>query len=151
MSHMLANGFRFNRMIDRDARAAGALAPAEIIERLRARTSTTNGPPAPGMTMLGEVLVHGEDIRRPLGLTADHRPEAVVACFEMFKTTSFPVGTKKRIEGLRIVPDDVEWSHGDGPSVTGPSRSLLLAMTGRSGALGDLGGEGLSTLRARMT
>jgi len=29
--------------------------------------STTNHPPAPVMAMLGEILVHGEDIRRPPG------------------------------------------------------------------------------------
>jgi uncharacterized protein (TIGR03083 family) len=151
ISHMARNGFRFNRMIDRDARSAGALPPDEIIERLRATATKTNGPPAPVMTMLGEVMVHGEDIRRPLGLTADHDPEAVTACFEMYKTTSFPVGTKKRIAGLRLTPDDLDWSTGDGPEVTGPARSLLLVMTGRQGALGDLSGEGVGTLRTRMT
>jgi uncharacterized protein (TIGR03083 family) len=151
LRHMARNGFRFNRMIDRDARTAGALPRDEIIQRLRATTSTTNGPPAPVMTMLGEVMVHGEDILHPLGLSADHDPEAVTACLDMYKTTSFPVGTKKRIAGLRLAPDDVDWAHGDGPEVTGPARSMLLVMTGRSGALGDLSGEGVSALRSRMT
>jgi uncharacterized protein (TIGR03083 family) len=150
LGHMAANGFRFNRMIDRDARTAGALAPEAIVDRLEATTTATNHPPAPVMTMLGEVLVHTEDICHPLGLTADHAPEAVTACLDMYKTTSFPVGTKKRIAGLRLSPTDVDWSHGDGPEVTGPARSLLLVMTGRAGALDDLAGEGVSTLRARM-
>jgi uncharacterized protein (TIGR03083 family) len=101
--------------------------------------------------MLGEVLVHGEDIRQPLGIKADHSPEALTACFEMYKKASFPVGSKKRIEGLRLMPDDVDWAHGDGPEVAGPAASMLLVMTGRAGALGDLSGEGVSTLRSRMT
>jgi len=148
---MLTNAFRFNRMIDRQAHAAAELGPAEIIERLRARTGTTNGPPAPVMTMLGEVVVHGGDIRHPHRIAGTTTPEALVACLEMYKDANFPVGTKKRIAGLRIVADDVGWSHGEGPEVHGPAAPLLLAITGRPGALGDLSGDGLATLRDRMS
>ncbi len=147
---MIANGFRFNTMIDRDARKVGALPSAEIIERLRARLTTTNRAPAPVITMLGEVVVHGEDIRGALGRTDDVDPAAMVACLQMYTGANFPVGTKKRIAGLRLAPSDVDWTHGSGPEVTGPSRSLLLAMTGRSAGLNGLGGPGLATLRDRM-
>jgi hypothetical protein len=34
--------------------------------------------------------------------------------------------------------------------VTGPALSLVLAMTGRPAALGDLSGDGVATLRSRM-
>ena len=47
MKRMAANGFRFNTTMDRDARRLAALAPSEIITRLRARTTSTNGPPEP--------------------------------------------------------------------------------------------------------
>jgi uncharacterized protein (TIGR03083 family) len=150
MKRMAANGFRFNRMMDRDSRRAGTLAPDEIIERLRATTSTTNRPPAPVMTMLGEIVVHGEDIRRPLGITSDVTPESVTACLEMYQDASFPVGTKKRINGLRLVATDVDWAHGAGPEVTGTGLALLTAMTGRAAGLRDLDGGGLTTLRERM-
>jgi uncharacterized protein (TIGR03083 family) len=150
LGHMATNGFRFNVMIDRDARTAGQLPPAEIIDRLRATTSTTNRPPAPVVTMLGEVVVHGEDIRHPLGLHGDTSPEALLACLEMYKGANFPVGTKKRIAGLRLVAPDVDWSHGTGPEVNGPAAPLLLAMTGRTGALDDLTGDGLVPLRDPM-
>ena len=150
LSHLVTNGFRFNRMIDRDARAAGQLPPSEIVQRLRATTTTTNGPPAPVLTMLGEVVVHGGDIRHPLGLPDETSPEAMLACLEMYKGASFPVGTKKRIAGLRLVATDLEWSHGAGPEVTGPAASLLLTMTGRAGALDELSGDGVPLLRSRM-
>ncbi len=58
-------------------RRLGALAPEEIIERLRARTTTTNHPPAPVAAMLGEVVVHGEDIRRPFGVHAKIATDAI--------------------------------------------------------------------------
>jgi len=150
---MAGAGFRFNTMIDRDARRLGVLPPAQIIERLRARTATTNGPPAPAaaMTMLGEIVVHAGDIRRPLGQAGDSTPEALAACLEFYKGTGFPVGTRKRIEGLRLIATDVDWSHGQGPEVSGPALPLMLAMTGRPAGLADLEGAGLDTLRRQMT
>jgi uncharacterized protein (TIGR03083 family) len=150
MKGMAGSGFRFNTMIDRDARRLGVLAAPEIIERLRARTSTTNGPPAPVMTMLGEIVVHTGDILYPLGQAREMSPEAVIASLDMYKTTGFPVGTKKRIDGLRLVATDADWSHGAGAEVTGPALPLLLAMTGRTAALDALSGAGVATLRSRM-
>jgi uncharacterized protein (TIGR03083 family) len=150
VKRMAATGFRFNTMIDRDARRRGGLTPDEIVRRLRSRTTTTNGPPGPAMTMLGEIVVHGEDIRLPLGISATTAPEAVAACLQMYSKANFPVGTKSRIAGLHLVASDVGWSHGSGPDVTGPGMALLVAMTGRRGSLDKLDGAGLATLTSRM-
>jgi uncharacterized protein (TIGR03083 family) len=149
MAGMMASGFRFNTMVRRDVSRLGALGPHEIVKRLRARATTTNHPPAPVMAMLGEVVVHGEDIRRPLGLDAAPSVDATVACLEMFKGANFPVGAKKRISGVRMVASDSDWSHGTGPEVRGPTLSLLLAMTGRPVGLDGLTGDGVAVLRSR--
>jgi uncharacterized protein (TIGR03083 family) len=145
-----SNVFRFNTMVERDARHLSVLEPGEIIERLRARTTTTNRPPAPVMAMLGEVVVHGADLRQPLGISGTTAPPAVIACLEMYKTANFPVGGKRRIRDLRLVATDVEWSYGNGPEVVGSGQSLLLAMTGREAGLAGLTGEGLSSLQERL-
>ena len=150
MKRMAANGFRFNKMMDRDSRKMGARSTSELIERLRARLTTTNRPPAPVMTMLGEVVVHGEDIRFPLGITGDLSEESLAACLQMYTGANFTVGTKKRIDSLRLVANDVGWSHGAGPEVSGPGSALLLAMTGRAAGLDELSGDGLATLKKRM-
>jgi uncharacterized protein (TIGR03083 family) len=150
LRRMATNGFRFNTMMDRDARHAAALPPREIVERLRATTTTTNRPPAPVATMLGEIVVHGEDVRRPLHIDDAPSVDATVACLELYKDASFPLGTKKRIAGLRLVATDVDWAHGEGPEVSGAGASLLLAMTGRSAVLDELTGDGVATLRTRM-
>jgi uncharacterized protein (TIGR03083 family) len=147
---MAASAFRFNTMIDRAARRRGTLPPGEIIERLRATTTTTNHPPAPVVTMLGEIVVHSEDIRRPLGIAAEVPGEAIRACLTMYSGASFPVGGKKRIAGLKITAADVAWSHGAGQEVSGPGRSLMLAMVGRPIGLAGLAGNGLDQLRSRM-
>ena len=148
---MAANGFRFNTMIDRVAHARGSLAPQEIVDRLRATTKTTNRPPAPVATMLGEVVVHGEDILRPLGLPKQASTDSTLACLELFKRASFPLGSKKRIAGLRLTATDMAWSHGTGPEVAGPGQLLLLGMTGRSTDFQELSGEGAPVLIGRIS
>jgi uncharacterized protein (TIGR03083 family) len=150
LGRFAGSGFRFNAMVDRDARRLAELAPAEIITRLRARTTTTNRPPAPTIAMLGEIVVHGADIRRGLGLPGAPAADSAVACLEMYKTASFPVGGKKRIRDLRLTATDAQWTCGDGPEVSGPSTSLLLAMTGRAAGLDGLTGDGVPTLRDRL-
>ena len=96
---IVANGFRFNTMIDRDAGRLGQLEPLEIVERLAARTSTTNHPPAPVMAMLGEVVVHGEDLRQPLGLKSAPSAEATAACLAMYRAGELPGGGQEADRG----------------------------------------------------
>ncbi|HWD24226.1 MAG TPA: hypothetical protein VG368_02070, partial [Acidimicrobiales bacterium] len=91
----------------------------------------------------------GEDIRRPLGL--EHRaPEAaLVTIANSWKSSNILIGAKRRIAGVRLRATDSEWSHGDGPEVVGPLNALVLAMTGRKGAHGELTGDGLAVLAIR--
>jgi uncharacterized protein (TIGR03083 family) len=146
---MVAAGFRFNVFADRAARRLAAAGPSELARRLRARTSTTNHPPAPVMAMLGEIVVHGQDIRRPLGL--EHRPpeRALVAVADSWTNSNLLIGAKRRITGLRLEATDTEWEHGDGPEVRGPLLSLIMAMTGRKATHPDLKGDGVATLGTR--
>ena len=120
-----------------------------MVRRLRARTTTTNHPPAPVVVMLGEIVVHGEDIRGPLGLAhaVDEAAQIVVA--DNYVEINLLIGSKRRIAGLRLVATDVTWTHGDGPEVTSPLTPLILAMSGRSGALADLAGEGVTLFASR--
>lgn len=147
---MARAGFRFNTMMQQSVARLAQVPQAELVERLQARTTTTNRPPAPPMAMLGEVVVHGEDIRRPLGITAPVTDDAVNACLDMYTTASFPVGGRKRIAGLRLVAPDTGWSYGTGPEVNGPGRSVMLAMTGRKAGVPDLTGDGAAVLAQRV-
>ena len=146
---MIAAGFRFNVFADRAAKRLATIGPDELVRRLRTRTSTTNHPPAPVMAMLGEIVVHGADIRRPLGLDHASPEVALVAVADSWKNTNLLIGAKRRIAGLRLRATDSKWAHGDGPEVSGPLISLVLAMSGRKGAHPDLTGEGLVTLANR--
>ena len=146
---MAAAGFKFNVFADRGAKRLAALSPNELVRRLQARTTTTNHPPAPVMAMLGEIVVHGEDIRRPLGLTHASPPKALIAVADNWKSANFLIGSKKRIAGLKLRATDVDWVHGEGPEVSGPLISLICAMGGRKRAHADLSGEGVAILTAR--
>ena len=148
---MVTTGFRFNALMEREARSRAQLSRQQIADRLRQRTTTTNHPPAPVLAMLGEVVVHGEDIRRPVGLPGTVADDAANACLQMFTKASFPVGGRKRIGGLRLTATDTGWSFGAGPEVSGPAMALLLAMTGRAAGVGGLTGDGVATLSQRVT
>jgi hypothetical protein len=100
--------------------------------------------------MLGEAIIHSEDIRRPLFISRQYPLDAVTRVADFYKGSNLLIGARKRIDGLRLRATDTEWSTGDGPEVSGPAVSLLLVMTGRPQALADLSGDGVPTLRARM-
>jgi uncharacterized protein (TIGR03083 family) len=145
-----STGFRFNAFMDKDAKVRSQLTPAQVAERLHARTTTTNKPPAPTQAMLGEVVIHGEDLRRPIGLHRDLPAPALLACLESATKANFPVGGKKRIAGLSLTATDCDWTWGSGPEVRGPGAGLLLAMTGRKAGLEGLTGPGFATFAGRV-
>jgi uncharacterized protein (TIGR03083 family) len=144
------SGFNFNAMTARDVRRETAGTPADSLAAFRGLTGATTHPPGPVDAMLGETLVHAEDIRRPLFIIRKYPPDTVTRAADFFSRSNVLTGAKKRIAGVRLRATDADWSSGEGPSVTGPAISLLLVMTGRAAALQDLSGEGLSTLAARM-
>ncbi len=102
----------------------------------------------PKLTLLDR-LVHHQDIRRALDHGRTIPTDRLMATLAAAPELGSVFGAKRRTKGLRFTADDVEWSWGDGPAVTGPGEALLMAMLGRRHALADLEGPGLDTLRAR--
>jgi uncharacterized protein (TIGR03083 family) len=147
---MAGAGFRFTVMADTAVAAEVAGGPAATLREFRAHADATTSPPGPKDTWVGETVLHGEDIRRPLGIRHDYDQQAVRRVADFYIRSNAIVGAKRRVSGLRLVATDAEWTAGDGPEVRGPLLALAMAMTGRSVALDDLTGDGLSTLRSRM-
>jgi uncharacterized protein (TIGR03083 family) len=145
----IRSGFNFDRFVEGDLRQYAEGTPTEVRERFDAIIDSNCKPPGPAYVALGEIMVHGEDIRRPLGGRGEHPPEHLTTLADLYKKTGAPLRAKKRLEGLRLVATDVEWSTGTGPEVHGPCMSLILAMVGRTGALADCEGPGVETLRSR--
>jgi uncharacterized protein (TIGR03083 family) len=146
---LLGSGFRFNAMTSKDVQAELGDSPAETLARFKARAASTTSPPGPMDSWVGEAVIHAEDIRRPLGIVHTYAPAAVLGVADFYKGSNMLIGAKSRIAGVTLLATDTEWSHGSGPEVSGPLLSLVLAMTGRKVALGDLEGPGVEVLRSR--
>jgi uncharacterized protein (TIGR03083 family) len=147
---LAGSGFRFNEMSAKGIAQETTGTPAQGLAEFRGQLTATTHPPGPAESMLGEAVIHSEDIRRPLGITRDYPLEAVTRVADFFKGSNLLIGSKKRIAGLKLHATDAEWSTGAGPEVSGPLLSLVLAMTGRAAALDALSGDGVATLRQRM-
>ena len=146
---LVGSGFSLTRMQEKDLARERGTSGADTLGNFRAIVDSSKHPPGPNVTWLGETIVHAEDIRRPLGRSHAYPTEAVVAVADSYKGSNLVMGSKKRIDGVRLRATDADWSHGDGPEAAGPVLSLLLVIAGRKDALADLSGDGVSTLSSR--
>ncbi|WP_129839682.1 maleylpyruvate isomerase family mycothiol-dependent enzyme [Streptomyces sp. RFCAC02] len=143
--------FDFDRQVAvRLAEQLGAT-PAETLERFRRAVSSRTKPPLPPVAMLGETIVHGEDIRRPLGIRRAHPIGTVTRVAAYYRGTDMVVVAKRRVAGLGLVATDGPFRSGSGPLVTGTTLALVMAMTGREAYLDDLEGDGVALLRERRS
>ncbi|MGZ4514046.1 MAG: maleylpyruvate isomerase family mycothiol-dependent enzyme [Mycobacterium sp.] len=143
------SGFNFDKFgNDQIAKHRGPDALATLAE-FRGLQNSTSAPPGPKTSWLGEVVIHGADVRRPLGIAHSYPVDAVRQVIDFYKGSNMLIGSKNRIAGLALSATDDDWRHGQGEAVEGPLLSLLLAATGRAAACDDLTGPGVPTLRSR--
>jgi uncharacterized protein (TIGR03083 family) len=141
--------FDFDKQVAmRLAEQLGA-SPAETIDRFRSVLTSTTRPPLPTLAMLGETIVHAQDIRRPLVIRHDYPIETLTRVAEYYQGSDLPVLTKIRISGLRLVATDGPFNTGSGPLVSGTTLALTMSMTGRRAYCDALQGDGVVTLRER--
>jgi uncharacterized protein (TIGR03083 family) len=137
----------FDRMVHDTAVARAAATPEELVEAIRAMigsrrhaTVTTEVEP------LLDVLVHGQDIARPLGRDRAVPPAAASTAATRAWRMGWPFWARRRLRGLRLVATDSDWRAGTGVEVTGSTGDLLLLVTGRRQVVTDLAGPGLERL-----
>jgi len=143
--------FQFNAMTAKDVARETTGPYGDTLSHFQALITAITHPPGPITAMVGEAVLHGEDIRRPLGIRREYPAETLTGVADFYKGSNLLLGSKRRIAGLALYATDADWSTGTGPEVSGPLISLLLGMTGRSAGLGDLSGVGVATLRARIS
>ncbi|MFD4192295.1 maleylpyruvate isomerase family mycothiol-dependent enzyme [Amycolatopsis thermoflava] len=124
-------------------------APADTLARFRRVVGSTTKPPLPVIALLGEAVVHGEDIRRPLGLRRDHPEPVLTRLAEYYAGSDLVVVAKSRVSGLRLAATGGPFATGSGPLVTGSTLALIMAMTGRTAYCDELDGDGVALLRDR--
>jgi hypothetical protein len=57
---------------------------------------------------------------------------------------------RDRIEGVRLVATDLEWSYGDGPEARGSAETILLVLYARPIGPGELTGHGAEKIYERL-
>lgn len=124
--------------------------PAETLERYRAIITSTTSPFGHTAAWLGEVVVHAQDIRYPLGLPTEPAIEAVSEVARFYASRDFTVSSHSSIEGLRLEATDGPFAAGTGALVSGTTIALTMAMAGRATYCEELTGPGLPTLRSRL-
>lgn len=124
--------------------------PAETLDRFRAVVASTTAPSSHTPAYLGEVVVHAQDIRQPLGLARTPSVDAMTSVAAFFARRDFAVASHARVADLRLRADDGPFATGTGPLVSGSTLALVMSMAGRATYLASLDGPGVPTLRSRI-
>jgi uncharacterized protein (TIGR03083 family) len=145
----IRSGFSSDRIVHRQIATGRRRGTGELLASLQAAVTSTASPPLPTITRVTEIVVHGEDIRRPLGLrhaySTGHLGEAIA-----YVAGDRLTGGRTRMSGLRMIGTDADFAVGAGLAVKGPAVSVLLAACGRRAALPELSGPGVTELARRI-
>lgn len=146
-------GFRLNTFIADSATRWSRRGRDAILDQLRDNAATGVTPlGVPAAAALTDAIVHGFDIRRPLGRPRPVPPQAFVEVAGWNARQRWPMtisvggSARRRTRGVRLVADGLDWSHGTGPEVRGSGEALLLLLTGRRVEASELTGPGVRRL-----
>jgi len=143
--------FSFDALADRWART-DPRSPAEALAAL-ARTPQQRFavPGAPPEAPLSHLVIHAQDVVRPLGIGLRPGPEAARVVLDQTTSPRFrkalPAGLP---EGVAYRATDTDWEYGEGVEVTGTAAALITTFAGRAAALDELGGAGAPLVRAGL-
>ncbi|GGO75200.1 maleylpyruvate isomerase family mycothiol-dependent enzyme [Nocardioides deserti] len=142
----------FDRANARLAREWAQRPCEELLGVLRQRADSRFTPPGMGPEApLTDLLVHGLDVRWPLGIDREVPAGRLRATLDFVAGAPGGIVPRGSLDGLRFEANDLDWVAGEGAVVRGSAEALLLGLTGRSAALDRLDGEGLATLRGRLS
>jgi hypothetical protein len=106
---------------------------------------------------LTDLLVHQQDMRRPLGLGPDLDPQRLRVCLRYVSAAADRGGRRGPklasagiVGGLCWEAENLDWSWGEGPVVRAPAEVLLMVLSGRWVGLAELSGDGVATLLGRL-
>jgi uncharacterized protein (TIGR03083 family) len=103
---------------------------------------------------LGEMMIHQQDVRRPLGLNREIPKDRLSRILDISLTRSgsmtLVLGSHRNSQGLGFVATDIDWSSGQGDEVRGTGEAILMAINGRRSAVDDLAGSGAKVLANRL-
>lgn len=148
----------FNRAADVYAKDKAREGAAALLDSLRTNAAHPFKPPGMGYEApLTDMMIHGADIRRPLGIPRAPMDQAeeskrwrvVLENLAQPKNQKF---FKIDARGVRFEATDMEWTHGTGPVVRATAEDIALVLSHRCRTDADfarMSGDGISVLRAR--
>ena len=154
---LLRSGFRVNRFTRVSAQRWAERGREAILDQLRRNAETGVKPVGvPAMAPLSDAVVHGLDVRVPLGLPRPVAPEVFAPLAAWHLGLRWPgsalVGgdVRRRITGVELVAEDAGWVHGQGPQVRASAATLMLVVAGRPVDPTELRGPGAALVAARL-
>lgn len=138
----------YNGMILRDGRRRGAVPTAELLGDYERWATVRRGPATvTDVEPLIDILVHSQDILRPLGRRHAMPVEAVPVAGRRARLLAGLLGATS-VRRLRLVATDVDWAIGPerGARVEGPAEELLMLLCGRPADRPRLSGAGVERL-----
>jgi uncharacterized protein (TIGR03083 family) len=148
----LRTGFRPNALNTRLAREIAAKPVTELAAALRANATKRFKPPVVGAYgPFTDLLVHGGDLRLPLGLPFDPPVPDVAVALEFLNGRAPGFVPRGRLTGLELAPTDLERTWGEGAEISGRAADLMMAVCGRPTVLPSLSGPGVKILADRLT
>ena len=135
----------YNGMHAHLGRLWGSRPVAEILAQYEQYAGLRRGPAmVSDVEPLIDILVHTQDIVRPLGRSTTMPPEAAAVAAQRAWTLAPLLGSGARAaRRFRMVATDSDWSAGRGPTVEGPTGELLMLVTGREPDWAQLTGDGV--------
>lgn len=129
--------------------------PGELINEFAALIDRPRGIGRifPRRLLLGDHVIHELDIAFALGRQSEVGPTALIAVLNTQVRVPNPfVPAAAWARGLNLRATDADWAHGErGPEVAGGAAHLASALAGRPLALGQLSGNGVDELQARIS
>lgn len=148
---------RPNRLIHASAVRWSPRGPQAILAQLRRDLETDAKPLGmPWDAALLDAVVHGLDVRRPLGEHRDVPAESFRRVADFAAGARWPSSlllggpTAQRLTDVRLVAEGMDWSTGNGAEVVATPDAALLVLTGRPVRADELSGPGAATLLGRV-
>jgi uncharacterized protein (TIGR03083 family) len=148
---LLKNRGSFHRANDAVARQLAAAPVTGIAADLRTHAESRKRPPRVGpVAPLADLLIHGGDIRIPLGIAFAPPAADLEVVLDFLAAAPYGFVPKGLLSGLSLQPTDLHRRWGEGEPVTGRAADIMMAITGRRATLSALGGPGRDRLAARL-
>ncbi|HSU01535.1 MAG TPA: maleylpyruvate isomerase family mycothiol-dependent enzyme [Nocardioides sp.] len=127
----LRAGFRYDVVV-RDTAVRSPLTHEEIVTTLRGFLGSRRRVAfITDLEPLIDILVHNQDISRPLGVDHPIPPDAAAAAADRVIGTPAPMRRWKPPRDVRLVATDIDWAYGSGDEAHATMGTHLLALTGR--------------------